>query len=282
MGADGAWMIEVGASSSIRSMCLRLAYDGTRFSGWQAQPSRRTVQGVLAEAIYEISGETVLPRGCSRTDAGVHALSQIVTFSTRRGFPPDVWVKALNAKLPSDVTVINGAEVAEDFSPMRAAVRKTYRYRIHDAPWRPVLQRSFVWRWKKRLNEKLMQKAASFLVGENDFTSFETTSSTRRSKVRTIYRIDVVRKPAEDAFLDSEVWIEVEGNGFLYNMVRIIAGSLVMIGCEKRQPDWMREALVARHRSATGPTAPPHGLILLTVELDPEPPWPVCLHKSVT
>lgn len=259
--ADGT----IGPTRTIR---LTLAYEGTRYSGWQIQPGRSTVQGALAEAIRGVTGETILPRGSSRTDAGVHALGQVVAFTTASSLEPGVWVRALNAKLPSDITVIDGFAAPDTFDPIWAAVRKRYRYRIHDAPWRPVLQRHLVWRWKSRLDVAAMQAAAAELVGEHDFTSFETTPSTRRSKVRTIHSAEVFRHSGYDDAADAEVWLEVVGNGFLYNMVRIIAGSLVMVGSGKRKPQWIREVLAARSRPAAGPTAPPQGLVLVSIDLD--------------
>ncbi|MFM9059595.1 MAG: tRNA pseudouridine(38-40) synthase TruA [Planctomycetaceae bacterium] len=254
-----------------RHICLRLAYEGTRYSGWQAQPGRTTVQGTLAAAIHSISGEEVVPRGTSRTDAGVHALDQVVTFTTAADLDAATWGRALNARLPQDVTVREACAADDDFDPVAAAVRKRYRYRIHDAAWRPVLQRHLVWRWRGRLDCGRMREAAASLVGEHDFTSFETTPSTRRSKVRTIHAIAVTRPAPECDAAGAEVWIEVEGNGFLYNMVRIIAGTLVMVGAGRREPGWVAEALAARSRPAAGPTAPPQGLVLLATHLDPDP-----------
>jgi len=277
-GTDGT-----SADRPLRTIRLTLAYEGTRYSGWQAQPGRETVQGMLAAAIRSVSGEDLRPRGASRTDAGVHALGQVVSFTTSSGLEPAVWGRALNARLPADVTVLEAAEAPAGFDPVAAAVRKRYRYRIHDAAWRPVLQRHLVWRWKSRLDVETMRAAATHLVGEHDFTSFETTPSTRRSKVRTIHAIDVFRHAGYDDAAGAEVWIEVVGNGFLHNMVRIIAGSLVMVGCGKRPPDWLRAALAARSRPAAGPTAPPQGLVLVSIDLatqmaprpDPQPrPWP--------
>jgi len=277
-GTDGT-----SADRPLRTIRLTLAYEGTRYSGWQAQPGRETVQGMLAAAIRSVSGEDLRPRGASRTDTGVHALGQVVSFTTSSGLEPAVWGRALNARLPADVTVLEAAEAPAGFDPVAAAVRKRYRYRIHDAAWRPVLQRHLVWRWKSRLDVETMRAAATHLVGEHDFTSFETTPSTRRSKVRTIHAIDVFRHAGYDDAAGAEVWIEVVGNGFLHNMVRIIAGSLVMVGCGKRPPDWLRAALAARSRPAAGPTAPPQGLVLVSIDLatqmaprpDPQPrPWP--------
>lgn len=253
-----------------RLVRLRLAYEGTRYSGWQAQPGRATVQGTLAEAIRQVSGEEVRPRGSSRTDAGVHALDQVVAFTTRSRLEPAVWVRALNAKLPRDITVVTGDEPPPGFDPVEAAVRKRYRYRIHDAPWKPVLQRHLVWHWRGRLDTEAMTTAGEALVGEHDFTSFETTPSQRLSKVRTIHSLHVSRPGLADDAAGAEVWIEVEGNGFLYNMVRIIAGSLVMVGAGRRSPAWLAEALAARHRPAAGPTAPPEGLVLVSIQLAPD------------
>jgi len=256
-----------------RTICLRLAYEGTRYSGWQVQPGRMTVQGTLAEAIRAISGEEILPRGSSRTDAGVHALDQVVAFTSEKDLTAEVWGRALNAKLPPDITVIDAREAGEGFDPVRAAVRKRYRYRIHDAAWRPVLARHLVWRWKSRLDAAAMQAAAGVLVGEHDFTSFESTPSTRLSKVRTIHALEVSRPQVDADAPGAELWIEVEGNGFLYNMVRIIAGSLVMIGSGRRTRDWLAGVLAARSRPTAGPTAPPEGLVLLATTLATDSPW---------
>jgi len=255
-----------------RRIALRLAYEGTRYSGWQMQPERTTVQGTLAAAIREVSGEDVVPKGASRTDAGVHALDQVAAFTSTSGHAAEVWVRALNAKLPPDVAIRQGREVAPEFDPVSAAVGKRYRYRIHDAPWRPVLDRQLVWRWRGRLDDDRMREAAAALVGEHDFTSFETTPSTRLSKVRTIHALDVLRPPLASDAPGAEVWIEVEGNGFLYNMVRIIVGSLMMVGAGRRSPQWLGEALAARSRPAAGPTAPPQGLVLAAIDLGES--WP--------
>mgnify|MGYP006273415751 CR=1 FL=1 len=261
------------AADGGRRIGLRLAYEGTRYSGWQVQPGRTTVQGAVTEAIRGISGEDVVVRGSSRTDAGVHAVDQIAAFTTHSGLPADVWGRALNARLPADVTVIAAREVATDFDPVAAAVRKRYRYRVHDAPWRPVLSRHQVWRWRGRLDHPAMAVAAEALVGEHDFTSFETTPSSRLCKVRTIHAVAVDRRSPADDGEDAEVWIEVEGNGFLHNMVRIIAGSLVMVGAGRRPASWLATALAARSRAAAGPTAPPEGLVLLQTTLE-EGTWP--------
>jgi tRNA pseudouridine38-40 synthase len=263
-----------------RTVRLLLAYEGTRYSGWQVQPGRQTVQGTLAAAIRSISGETVLPRGASRTDAGVHAMGQVAAFETTAKLEPPRWRAALNARLPDDIAVLEARQASDGFDPVGAARAKRYRYRIHDGPYRPVFDRRLVWQWRAALDVAGMEEASRALVGEHDFTSFETTPSQRLSKVRTIHSLAVVRAGTVMGGPDApvatggagcpapEVWIEVEGNGFLHNMVRIIVGTLVMVGSGRRDPAWVAEVLAARSRPAAGPTAPPQGLVLLWIDLD--------------
>lgn len=246
---------------------LRLAYDGTAYSGWQSQPHARTVQGMVAAAIATIDPAADALRGSSRTDAGVHALDQVAAFTSRRIMDPAVWQRAINANLPKDIVVLKAWEAAASFDPVGAAIRKRYRYRLYDDPVRPVFGRMQVWRQPSPLDVAAMRQAAGALVGKHDFTSFETASSQRRTKVRTIYDLTVERADATE-HPGAEIHVEVEGNGFLYNMVRIIVGSLAMIGAGRRPVEWMTEALAARHRPAAGPTAPAHGLILLSIHLD--------------
>jgi tRNA pseudouridine38-40 synthase len=241
----------------------------------------------VTEAIRRVTGETVVLKGSSRTDAGVHALDQVAAFTTASQLAAEVWRRAINAHLPADVTVTAADLAPPGFDPVSAAIRKRYRYRIHDAHVKPVLSRDVVWCWRSRLDVGAMNAAAESLVGEHDFTSFESTPSTRLSKVRTIHALEVFRPPRAADPLGSEAWIEVEGNGFLYNMVRIIAGSLVMVGAGRRRPDWLADALAARSRPAAGPTAPPQGLILVSIHLAPDlspepasPPCPSCPNDS--
>lgn len=253
-----------------RTLQLRLAYNGERFSGWQIQPDQRTVQGVLSDAIQSICGETVVPKGSSRTDAGVHAADQVASFTTSSPFTPDIWRRALNAHLPKDVVVLRSSEVHSSFDPITEATTKRYRYRIHDGDVRPVLARPFVWQWNSRLNVSAMEEASSFLIGEHDFTSFENPSSPRASKVRKVNDLTIQRQDGGEGTPDSEIWIEIEGNGFLYNMVRIIAGTLLMVGTSKRPETWVGNVLADRNRTSAGPTAPPQGLLLLQINLKPQ------------
>jgi len=255
------------AAAAPQRIGLRLAYDGAAYSGWQSQPQRQTVQGMLAAAIAVVDPAAEAVRGSSRTDAGVHALDQVAAFTCRRPLEPAAWQRAINANLPKDIVVRAAWRAPLDFDPVGAAVRKRYRYRLYDCPLRPVFGRAHVWRQPCRLDVDLMREAAGALVGEHDFTSFETVSSQRRSKVRTIHDLSIDRRDGCDQPA-AEVHVEVEGNGFLYNMVRIIVGSLVMVGAGRRPVAWLGEALAARHRPAAGPTAPPHGLMLLSIHLD--------------
>ena len=258
-------------SELARTIRLRLAYEGTRYSGWQVQPGRATVQGALAEAVRRVTGEVVLPKGSSRTDAGVHAFDQVAAFPTASPLEPRAWRRALNAHLPPDIGVTSAELAPPGFDPVAAAVRKRYRYRIHDADDRPIFTWPVVWPWRGRLDVAAMAAAAGSLVGEHDFTSFESTPSTRLSKVRTIHALEVFRPAPVDGRPAAEAWIEVEGNGFLYNMVRIIVGSLAMVGAGRRSPEWLAQALAARSRPAAGPTAPPQGLVLVSIQLAPDP-----------
>ena len=258
-------------SELVRTIRLRLAYEGTRYSGWQVQPGRATVQGAVAEAIRRVTGEVVVPKGSSRTDAGVHAFDQVAAFTTTSPLEPKAWRRALNAHLPADICVTAADLAPPGFDPVAAAVRKRYRYRIHDAEAKPVFTWPVVWPWRGRLDVSAMAAAAAALVGEHDFTSFESTPSTRLSKVRTIHSLEVFRPPPAAPGPEAEAWIEVEGNGFLYNMVRIIAGSLAMVGAGRRSPEWLAQALAARSRPAAGPTAPPQGLVLVSIQLAPDP-----------
>lgn len=253
-----------------RTLQLRLAYNGEQFSGWQIQPDQRTVQGALSDAIQNVSGETIIPKGSSRTDAGVHAADQVASFTTSSTYTPDVWRRALNAHLPKDVVVLQSSETDPSFNPITEAVTKRYRYRIHDGEVRPVLARPFVWQWNSRLDVSAMQKASSLLIGEHDFSSFENPSSPRASKVRKINELTIQRHTGGEYTSDAEIWLEIEGNGFLYNMVRIIAGTLLMVGNGKRPETWVGDVLADRQRTSAGPTAPAQGLLLLQINLKPQ------------
>jgi tRNA pseudouridine38-40 synthase len=249
----------------MRTIKLTLAYDGTAYSGWQTQPGRLTVQGALEAVLAKITGSAVRVVGASRTDAGVHALGQVASFSIESRLSAEVFGRALNAELPHDVAVREAVEVHEGFHSIRDAVRKRYRYAICDGPVRDVFRLRYAWQLYERLDGEAMHAAAQALVGTHDFASFQTSGSPREDTVRTIHELVVQRGRAGDPDL---VTVEVEGNGFLYNMVRTIVGTLVEVGRGVRPETWPAEVLAARDRRAAGRTAPPQGLFLLRVEYD--------------
>ncbi|MBN2023726.1 MAG: tRNA pseudouridine(38-40) synthase TruA [Pirellulales bacterium] len=246
----------------MRTLKLTLAYDGTDFAGWQTQPGARTVQGVLEDAIGRITGEAVRAVASGRTDAGVHAAGQVASVRAACRLDAPTLQRALNAELPRDVAVLDVAEAPEDFHPIRDAVAKRYRYVIHDGPVRDVFARAYSWHYPSRLDDDAMRQAAQSLLGRHDFRSFESSGAPRATSVRTIRDILVERTGAGQG---DWIRIEVEADGFLYNMVRAIVGTLVEVGRGAREPDWVRHVLEATDRAAAGPTAPPHGLILLWV-----------------
>lgn len=240
---------------------LTLGYDGTDFSGWQSQPNQRTVQGVLQAAWSSITGESAQLTATSRTDAGVHAYGQVVGITTESALPAhDLW-RGVNAKLPEDVILHSVEEVHPEFHATHDAIAKLYRYQIHSSRKRPLFDRRFVWHVPQRLDTDAMQRAAGQWIGEHDFASFQTAGSPRDSTVRTILAINVLRQ--EDP---ERIWIEVEGDGFLYNMVRNIVGTLLEIGVGRRPESWAQEVLVAQDRRAAGQTAPAQGLHLMWVK----------------
>jgi len=249
----------------MRNLKLILSYDGSEFSGWQVQPDTTTVQGTLASAIGRITGEKVLPQASGRTDAGVHALAQVVTFVTESSVPTANFVKALNDILPASVRVLEVAEAAPDFHARHSARAKTYRYRIgRDAICPPFLAR-YVWHYPYPLNETAMQRAAPLVEGERDFTSFAAVDPERgrdgelATNVRRILSSHWERNEHEFVYT-------VRGSGFLHHMVRNLVGTFILVGKETLRVDDVTRILEARNRSAAGATAPGSGLYLVNVE----------------
>ncbi len=242
----------------MRNIKLILCYDGTEFHGWQRQPSLRTVQQVLEEAIERLTGVRPSTTASGRTDAGVHAMGQVVHFLTASRHEPETFVRALNAMLPRDVRVLDAAEMPQAFHSTLDARSKRYRYAIDNARIASPFRLRYSWHVPKPLDTGAMGRAGASLLGRHDFRSFETDWPNRMSSVRTIFDLAVAR----DGDL---VTIEVEADGFLYNMVRSIAGTLVLVGQGKRPEGWVADVLAAQDRVEAGPTAPPQGLFLLTV-----------------
>ena len=242
---------------------LTLAYDGGDFCGWQAQPAQRTVQGELEAAWREITGETVRVTAASRTDSGVHALGQVVGVQSESRLSAEELLGGVNAKLPSDVVLLSVEEASPDFHATRDARQKRYRYQIHNDRRRPLFDRGRAWHVPQPLDAAAMHRAGQALVGRHDFASFQSAGSERESTVRTIFAVDVSRGAGE---LSPRVLVEVEGDGFLYNMVRIIVGTLVEVGVGRRDVDSLGTVLEACDRRTAGKTAPPQGLMLLRVD----------------
>lgn len=238
-----------------RRICLTVAYDGTAYCGWQAQKNGKTIEGELNEALTELTGEQVRVIGASRTDTGVHGLCNIAVFDTFSRIPGEKFSYALNQRLPEDIRVCGSQDVPVDFHPRHCKSRKTYEYHIYNAPFPNPVKRLYSHFTYVPLDEKKMRKAAGYLVGEHDFASFCSAGSSAETTVRRLYSLDVERE-------GKEIVIRVTGNGFLYNMVRIIAGTLMEAGCGRMEPEKMPEILAAKNRAAAGPTAPACGLIL--------------------
>ena len=251
----------------MRTFKLTLAYDGTDFAGWQWQPRQRTVQGELQETLKRITQEQITCFASGRTDAGVHALGQVVSFDSETYLSPAALAKALNAELPEDMLVFEVAEAPLRFHAQRDAIRKRYRYVVEDGRLPDLFDRKYVWHVYQRLDVEVMKAAARPLVGTHDFASYETSGSQRLTTVRTIYDLVVERRQAE---LTDRVVIEVEADGFLYNMVRNIAGTLVAVGKGKEPVTFAADALAQKDRRAAGMTAPAQGLFLVGVEYGEE------------
>lgn len=243
----------------MRNLRLILSYDGTDFSGWQTQPGFRTIQETLEKAIAKLtSEESIRVNASGRTDAGVHAVGQVVNFYSTTQLPPEVLVRAINAHLPDDVAIHHADEVPEAFDANRDALRKLYRYVIHDGTVPSPFLRRYCCQSRHPLDAAAMRRAAEPLKGCHDFHSFETDWPNRASSVRTITHLAVNR-------VGDWIWIDVEADGFLYNMVRAIAGTLMNIGRGYWPESYVAEILQAEDRTRAGPTAPAQGLFLMRV-----------------
>ncbi len=243
----------------MKRIMLRVAYDGTDFSGWQVQNEMRTVEGELNKAISELTGETIEVIGASRTDSGVHSKGNVAVFDTESSIPAEKFMYAVNSLLPEDVTVTESKEVDGDFHPRHCKSIKTYEYRIYTSRINNPLKRRYAYRFPTELDVEKMDEAAKYLIGEHDFKSFCCIRTQAETTVREIYSADVFRD-------DEDIVIRVTGAGFLYNMVRIIAGSLTDVGSGKYEPVHIKEVLEGTDRTLAGPTAEPQGLTLMNIE----------------
>ncbi len=246
----------------MRNIKLILSYDGTEFHGWQTQPDLRTIQETLEQAIVALTGEErVFLNASGRTDAGVHAVAQVANFHTSTRHPPSIILRAINARLPPDVIVTHAEEVPETFDANRDAVRKLYRYAIHDGAVPDLFLRRYAYHCRYKLDASAMREASASLLGTHDFRCFETEWPNRATSVRTVTHLAVNR-------FGDWIWLDVEADGFLYNMVRAIAGTLVNVGRGHWPTTRVSEIIDSGDRDAAGPTAPAQGLFLMRVTYD--------------
>ncbi len=285
---------------AVRNIKLTIVYDGSEYHGWQIQPGKKTIQGVITDAIQNLIDAEVRLFGASRTDAGVSALGQVGLVQIDSAIPTENLAKAITDKLPADIAVTEAVEVAEGFDLMGAVKSKLYRYTIFTGRVRPVLQIRHCWHLPAKLDITAMAEAAKLLVGKKDFKSFAAAADKREETVRTIFRCDVVpscvMRPFgfaqdRDAYCEKEkmdscfrrnnntqyairntqyendwIYVDVEGDGFLYNMVRNIVGTLVEVGVGRWRPEKINEILEAKDRTAAGRLAPAAGLCLMWIK----------------
>ena len=238
---------------------LVVAYDGTNYSGWQIQPNGITIQGVLNDALTDLLGEKIEIMGASRTDAGVHALGNVAVFDTNTRIPGEKISYALNQRLPEDIRIQLSEEVEPDFHPRYCDSEKTYEYRILNRKFPVPTERLYSYFYHYKLDVDKMREATSYLIGRHDFASFCSAGSQVESTVRTVYSLSVNKR-------DDVISIRITGNGFLYNMVRIIVGTLIKVGLGVYPPEHVKEIIEAKDRYVAGPKAPACGLTLVGIE----------------
>lgn len=244
----------------MRNIKLWIQYDGTRYSGWQSQEhTGQTIQGKLTAVLERMTGETVELQGSGRTDAGVHALGQVANFHTKSSLPCEEMLCYMNRYLPEDIAVIQVEEAEPRFHSRLNAVRKTYVYRIWNSPIPNVWERKYLYLVEEKLDLEAMQRAAELLRGTHDFRAFCSNKRMKKSTVRTLESIEMEKE-------GSELRLIFTGNGFLYNMVRILTGTLIEVGLHRKEPEEMTEILESQERERAGFTTPAQGLYLKKVE----------------
>ena len=242
----------------MRNIKLTIEYDGKKFGGWQKQPNKLNIQGEIEKAIEEITGEKIDLNASGRTDAGVHSLGQVANFKTNSKIEIEKIPIAINSKLKQSIRIIKAEEVEENFHARYSCKGKKYRYIINNSKYGSAIYRDLEYHMPIKLNVEAMQKGIKYFEGEHDFKGFKASGTSSKSSVRTIYNAKVIQE-------GERIIIELEGNGFLYNMVRIISGTMLDVGLGKIKPEEIPEIIESKERSRAGKTLPPQGLYLVEV-----------------
>lgn len=245
----------------MRNIKLTIEYDGKDFNGWQKQPNKLNIQGTIEKVLEEITGEKIELNASGRTDAGVHAYGQVANFKTNSMLPIEKFAIAINSKIKKSIVIKKTEEVEESFHSRYSCKQKTYRYVINNSQYGTAIYRNLEYYVPQQLDVSKMQEAVQYFIGEHDFKAFKASGTSSKSSVRTIYKAKVKKE------LD-RIIIELTGNGFLYNMVRIISGTLVDVGLGKIKPEQIPEIIESKDRQRAGKTLPAHGLYLLEVKYE--------------
>ena len=246
----------------MRNIKLTIEYDGKDFNGWQKQPSKLNIQGTIEKAIEKITGEEIELMASGRTDRGVHALGQIANFKTNSKLSIEKFPIAINSNMKSSIRIKKAEEVDEKFHSRLSCKKKTYRYVINNSKYGSSIYRNLETHIPIKLDIERMKEAVKYFEGEHDFKAFKASGTSSKSSVRIIYKAEVIKRP------DERIWIELTGSGFLYNMVRIISGTLVDVGLGKIKPEEVKDIIEEKDRQKAGKTLAPQGLFLVKVEYE--------------
>ena len=246
----------------MRNIKLTIEYDGKDFNGWQKQPNKLNIQGTIEKAIEQITGETIELIASGRTDAGVHAFGQVANFKTNFNIPTEKFAIAINSNLKKSIRIKSAEEVDEKFHSRLTCKKKTYRYVINNSEYGTAIYRNLETQIPQKLDIEKMKKAIKYFEGEHDFKAFKSSGTSSKSSVRTIFKAEIIEKENE------RIYIELTGNGFLYNMVRIIVGTLVEVGLNKIDSEKIPQIINSQKREEAGKTMPAQGLYLLKVEYE--------------
>jgi len=247
---------------NMRNIKLTIEYDGKEFNGWQKQPNKLNIQGTIEKAIAQITGEEIELMASGRTDSGVHALGQVANFKTNAKIPIEKFAIAINSNLKKSIRIKSAQEVDENFHSRLSCKKKTYRYIINNSKMGTAIYRNLETHIPIELDITKMKQAIQYFEGEHDFKAFKASGTSSKSSIRIIYCAQIIQKE------NNRIWIELTGNGFLYNMVRIIVGTLVKVGQGEIEPEEIPKIIKARDRKNAGKTLPPQGLYLVKVEYE--------------